>query len=451
MVVFGDIPLKNEKLPCKKKDASGNATCQQLCPSTVLLKDNYWSQVTGARTPGPLRTPVVGAFLLSAEPGVENPVTSDATILYNIKIHNTTRPPGYRIECFGWSDQEWDNTICSTGVTEVFGKVKKLVCTCKKAVYVAGFLVKFSLTPRIVAPSIEEEPADQASGFAPLPVKDKVHVIMIIHADYDEVVGENKTALEEEWTIQISESLDIPKSSIYNLTISKGSVVVQFDILPTYTRTASKPPSDIFGNLYELVNSGTLTLTGLSNEQLPVLPQALDGTGPLVEEKKDPTKLPLIIGAVVGAIVLIVIVFICFAIYFKNKKKMDKVQPLQMGDTKQPTYSSIYFEQMLDGTIASLAKQRNSSNRSLSSGGSYADEGIYIERRATPSSRGGSGSKSSGNLSQDSGLDEVPEPFQYNSPSKEQLESSGAIPEHILKKLRKDREALPGTPVGDMP
>ncbi|XP_045131177.1 uncharacterized protein LOC123516133 isoform X2 [Portunus trituberculatus] len=447
-VVFGDVLLDYDKWSCKKRGASENMSCYGACPSTVLLKDNFWSLVTGARTPGPLRTSVAGAFLLSPESGIKVPVTSDARILYSIKIHNTTKSPGYRIECFGWSDQEWDNTVCSTGITEIFGKVRKLVCTCKETVYVAGFLVKFSITPRIIGPSIEEEPADQASDFAPLPIKDKVHVIMIIHADYDEVVGKNKTALEEEWTVQISETLGIPKSSIYNLTISKGSVVVQFDILPTYTRTASKPPSDVFGNLYELVNSGTLTLTGLSNEQLPVLPQALDGSGPLVEEKKDPTKLPLIIGAVVGAIVLIVIVFICFAIYFKNKKKMDKVQPLQMGDTKQPTYSSIYFEQMLDGTIASLAKQQNSSNRSLSSGGSYADEGIYIERRATPSSRGGSGSKSSANLSHDSGLDEVPEPFQYNSPSKEQLESSGAIPEHIDYGMCGIRlgHALPGKP-----
>lgn len=71
-------------------------------------------------------------------------------------------------------------------------------------------------------------------------------------------------------------------------------------------------------------------------------------------------------------------------------------------------------------------------SRSLSSGGSYADEGIYIERRSTPSSRGGSGTQSSGKLSHDSGLEEVPEPFPYQSPSKEQLESSGPIPEHIV-------------------
>lgn len=58
---------------------------------------------------------------------------------------------------------------------------------------------------------------------------------------------------------------------------------MEFDILPTYTRTSSQTASDVFGNLYELVKTGTITLTGLSNEQLPVLPQALDGSHPHVE------------------------------------------------------------------------------------------------------------------------------------------------------------------------
>ncbi|KAK7026062.1 hypothetical protein SK128_006501, partial [Halocaridina rubra] len=68
------------------------------------------------------------------------------------------------------------------------------------------------------------------------------------------------------------------------------------------------------------------------------------------------------------------------------------------------------------------------SSRSLSSGGTYADEDIYIERRPTP----GSGSASSGTNSVNSDTDgEVPEPFRYKSPTKEQLERSGPIPEHI--------------------
>ncbi|XP_050727563.1 uncharacterized protein LOC127004154 isoform X3 [Eriocheir sinensis] len=453
-VVFGDVLLDYEQWPCKESSTSETSMCYGACLSTVLLQDDFWSVVTGARTPGSLRTSVAGAFLLNPETGVKVPVTSNDRITYNIKINNSTKPSGYRIECYGWNEQEWDDTICNTGTTEVYDDLKKMVCHCKKTVYVAGFLVKFSVTPKITAPSIEEEPADQTTDFAPPPnflLQDKKHVTIIIFGNYDEVVGNNKTKLEEMWAEEFAITLGIPVTSIYNLTISRGSIQVDFDILPTYTRTSSQTAHEVFGNLYELVKTGTITLTGLSNEQLPVLPQALDGSIPPVEEKKDPTRLPLIIGAVVGSIVLIVIVFICFAIYFKNKKKMDKIQPLQMGETKQPTYSSIHFEQMLDGTIASLAKHRNASNRSLSSGGSYADEGIYIERRSTPSSRGGSGTQSSGKLSHDSGLEEVPEAFLYQSPSKEQLESSGPIPEHIdyedydMRGLRLGH-ALPGKP-----
>lgn len=43
-----------------------------------------------------------------------------------------------------------------------------------------------------------------------------------IYGDYDEVVGNNKTILEEMWTVEIAETLSIPVTSIYNLTISRG-------------------------------------------------------------------------------------------------------------------------------------------------------------------------------------------------------------------------------------
>lgn len=43
-----------------------------------------------------------------------------------------------------------------------------------------------------------------------------------IFGDYDEVVGNNKTKLEEMWTEEFAETLGIPVTSIYNLTISRG-------------------------------------------------------------------------------------------------------------------------------------------------------------------------------------------------------------------------------------
>lgn len=46
----------------------------------------------------PFRTSVAGAFLLNPETGVKVPVTSNDRITYNIKINNSTKPSGYRIE-----------------------------------------------------------------------------------------------------------------------------------------------------------------------------------------------------------------------------------------------------------------------------------------------------------------------------------------------------------------
>lgn len=54
-MVFGDVLLDYEQWSCKETDASGNTLCYGACPSTVILKDNFWSLVTGARTPGTLR------------------------------------------------------------------------------------------------------------------------------------------------------------------------------------------------------------------------------------------------------------------------------------------------------------------------------------------------------------------------------------------------------------
>lgn len=73
-------------------------------------------------------------------------------------------------------------------------------------------------------------------------------------------------------------------------------------------------------------------------------------------------------------------------------------------------------------------------SQSLSSGGTYADEGIYIQRRSTPvvtsvaPSRASSGYTSEG---------DVPGPARYRSPTKEQLEESGKIkiPDHIVSRL----------------
>lgn len=54
-MVFGNVLLDYEQWPCKESSTSETSMCYGTCLSTVLLQDDFWSVVTGARTPGPLR------------------------------------------------------------------------------------------------------------------------------------------------------------------------------------------------------------------------------------------------------------------------------------------------------------------------------------------------------------------------------------------------------------
>nr|XP_045610212.1 uncharacterized protein LOC123765577 [Procambarus clarkii] len=451
-VIWGDILLEYKEWSCGKKGDEGNAIpCYGACLATMLLKSDYLSPITGAEEPGNLTTPVAKTILINPATGVEIQVnmTKDKIAYHLVVLNDTIIPAGYQLKCFGWDGDEWNGTLCLTGKVVTRGSVKRLRCLCKSPVYVAGFVSEVSASATTMTSTMLETTTILPTEAPPFIPESVQYAQIVIDENFHEVVGEKEDEFKQLVASQIASQLNISETRIHNMTIRNGSIIVGFDVLPDLTRTSDKTPQKVVDELYELINSGGLVILGPTNKQLNIPPQSING--PLVQAQKDPTKLPIIIGAIVGGIVMIVIVFICIAIYLKNKKRMDKVEPLQMADSKHPTYSSIHFEQSLDGTVASLAKYRNAantSNRSLSAGGAYSDEGIYIERRSTAnSSRAGSGGSSSGKGSYDSGTgQDVPEPFRYRVPTKEQLERSGPIPEHIIREMKKQREVLPGTP-----
>ncbi|XP_071529772.1 uncharacterized protein [Panulirus ornatus] len=450
-VIWGSILDQFSEWNCGRKGDEGeDVPCYGACLATTVLLDDYWTLVTGVEAPGDLRSPVAEAVLLNPVTGVKIPLDMGTEkIIYQLVVLDDTRPKGHRFKCYGWDNHEWNGKICITGRASSEDEVTRLKCLCKSPVYVAVFLTKVSDSTATISSTTEEsipQTTAATSGPSVLLFQGARHVKFIIDANYTEVVGDDQERFIENIRPQLAKLVGITENRLYNMTVSEGSIVLEFDVLPENTRASTKTPDDVVDELYDLINSGGIVLLGPNDIELKVPPQDLDGSGPRVEEKKDPSKLPIIIGSIVGGILLIVIVFICIAIYLKNKKRMDKVQPLQMTDSKQPTYSSIHFEQSLDGTIASLAKHRN---RSLSSGGAYSDEGIYIERRSTAnSSRMSSSGSSAGGMSYDSGTgEEVPEAFRYRSPTKEQLKRSGRIPEHMIKSIRESK-GLPGTPEG---
>ncbi|XP_064079297.1 uncharacterized protein LOC135196421 isoform X2 [Macrobrachium nipponense] len=443
----------------RKGDEGEELPCYGACLATVLLKDDFLSLVKGSKPPGEIRGPVAMNSLLNTETGVEIPVDNVAdNIVLILHLNDYTVPQGKMLKCYGWNGNEWDGKICTTGNIVTEEKVQRKRCLCTATGYVAVFLVvKTSDTgpdpdevtttqkPTTTKPTTTTT-TTTTSTMIPVNMTGEVKKVKFkIYEDYNTTVGDQKEEFEASLTTQLAKEMGVREASIRNLTVSPGSILVDFDFVQDNTRLAASTPEQLYDKLSELIGSGNLVLKGLKAQELKVPSQSLDGSG-TVTVKQGQTLLPIIIGSVVGGVVLIVIVLICVAVFLKNKKRMDKIQPLHTG-TQQPTYSSIHFEQSLDGTAASLAKHRNNvspASRSLSSGGTYSDEGIFIERRSTASSR----ARSSGGSSTDSGNGgEVPEAFRYKSPTKEQLERSGPIPEHIRKKIQNSEDGvLPGSP-----
>ncbi|XP_047495421.1 uncharacterized protein LOC125043372 [Penaeus chinensis] len=441
---------------CGRKGAEGeDLACYGACLGTVQYKDDFLSPVFGVEPPGDFRGTVVQGVLMNPVTGVEIPLDNvPEKIQINMVIENYTVPEGKRLKCYAWDGEGWNGRLCGTGKMRENGEVRLQRCNCNKGYYIAVFLITSkpgqeepsTTTMEIpTAVDITEAPGTDASEIRYKNVKFK------IQGNYSVIVGDRKDEFEKNLTQQLAAQLQCTVLCIQNLTVSPGSVLVEFFLQEDGQRMgSSKSTEELYMELYAMIQNGELELKGPKSEDLFVPPQELDGTGPAVLEKKDPTLIPIIIGSVVGGLVLIVLVFICVAIYMKAKKRGDKVQSLQTLGSQPPTYSSIHFENSLDGTAMSMSKRRNNQSGSLSSGGAYSDEGIYIERRSTASgSRGGSGG-SVGGSSVDSGTGgEVPEPFKYQSPTKEELERSGPIPEHIIKKIKEnEEEVLPGTPAG---
>ncbi|XP_068249223.1 uncharacterized protein [Palaemon carinicauda] len=442
----------------RKGDEGEELPCYGACLATALLKEDFLSPVAGSKPPGEIRGPVAMTSLHNTETGVEIPVNNipdNIILILHLDDYNVTE--GKMLKCYGWNENEWDGKLCSTGQIVTENKIKRKRCLCTATGFAAVFLVdkppgegqdpdEVTTTKKPVT-STTASPPTTVSTIKPINMTGNIRKVKFkINEDYNTTVGDRKEEFEAALTTQIANEMRVRETSIRNLTVSPGSILVDFDFVQDNTRLAGNTPEELYDKLAELIGSGDLVLKGLKAEELKVPSQPLDGSGP-VTVKQGQTLLPIIIGSVVGGVVLIVIVLICVAVFLKNKKRMDKIQPLQTG-TQQPTYSSIHFEQSLDGTAASLAKHRNNispASRSLSSGGTYSDEGIFIERRSTSSSR----AQSSGGNSTDSGNGgEVPEAFRYKSPTKEQLERSGPIPEHIDPEMDgvKLGHMLPGKP-----
>jgi hypothetical protein len=143
------------------------------------------------------------------------------------------------------------------------------------------------------------------------------------------------------------------------------------------------------------------------------------------------------------AIVLFILIFIICAVCMKKKKTEEKMKPFT-PPSQAPTYRSFQFADSLEGTQASLAK-----NRKGSSVPEYMPSN-FNSRIQTQSScvlHDDLHEPNSGLLVRDPYG--VPIPARYKEPTENEISMTQPIPQHlILKSGPPPQEALPGTPEG---
>nr|XP_027221766.1 uncharacterized protein LOC113813902 [Penaeus vannamei] len=287
---------------CGRKGAEGeDLACYGACLGTVQYKDDFLSPVFGVDPPGDFRGTVVQGVIMNPVTGVEIPLDNvPEKIQINMVIENYTVPDGKRLKCYAWDGDEWNGRICGTGKMRENGELRLLRCNCNKGYYIAVFLITrnpgqeepSTTTMEIpTAADMTEAPGTETSEITYKNVKFK------IQGNYSVIVGDRKEEFEKNLTQQLAAQLQCTVLCIKNLTVSPGSVLVEFFLQEDGQRMgSSKTTEELYVELYTMIQNGELELKGPKSEDLFVPPQELDGSGPAVLEKKDPTLVPIIIG-----------------------------------------------------------------------------------------------------------------------------------------------------------
>ncbi|GFT19236.1 uncharacterized protein NPIL_11911 [Nephila pilipes] len=169
-----------------------------------------------------------------------------------------------------------------------------------------------------------------------------------IDANYDEVVGSRKKKFEEHLTKQLGIAMRVPLDCIQNLQVKKGSIEVNFDLVPNpdhghlADEKALKAAAD---ELKRMIDNGQITINDIDGNTLVVVP--LDPpTEPPPANKMEHTT--LILGVVIGAFILTVITVAIAAIVVKRKSNVNhRLSPIEEVRSKLPSYREIPFQEAL--------------------------------------------------------------------------------------------------------
>ncbi|RXG70710.1 hypothetical protein Avbf_03008 [Armadillidium vulgare] len=393
------------------------------CLATVEYGDIYNGPVNTTSLPGVSRGHMIRAALLNPEKGTEIALKDLTTkMAFNISAESVNAQKletskETNLQCFGWTDNRWSQKACVNGQHKTGETHNYMTCECNQTTYVKIFAVNKTEEPVTEIPEnttdkilvddvtdstvILTEISNETTQTEATEVKDqtemtwketKRYISARFDGNFTEVVGENNEREEKakEWmTEAIARRINVSSSRMKNINITEGSVDYEAYLVDdeSLMRSSNENSADEASAVLAQLIAENFVIEGPNGERLTAISDP-----PSAKEKE--SFLPILIGGIVGGVLLICFVFVVLAIYYHTKKKKDKVTAL---------------------------------DRSLKSGsGSHADSGFGND-------------------------EDVPDAFQYKTPTKEQLDRTGPIPEHVVFNLKNKSSsnaslALPGMP-----
>ncbi|KAK3096542.1 hypothetical protein FSP39_001147, partial [Pinctada imbricata] len=164
---------------------------------------------------------------------------------------------------------------------------------------------------------------------------DKVYIMFKVHGVYDTVVENDKDAFLEHLHRDLATYMRIAESRINNLKVTKGSIIINFELL-SRTRTTELTLGEVVYILLQGVQTGSLPLTDLQGNSLVLdIHSFMWSINQLEPPSESSSKMTVyIVGGAIGAFVLLV--FLTGAFLYIFKVKAGKAH--QVSQSPQPLY-----------------------------------------------------------------------------------------------------------------
>lgn len=240
-------------------------------------------------------------------------------------------------QCKRWTGSAWSSTGCTTNHNLITGNATKYVeCTCTELGYTSAF--KATRPPPVVTTVAPETKAPETA--APTASSIKVRrVRLALVGDYDTLLS--TTAKKEQFTKdvtkQFAQTMNVNESRIVNVTLTKGSIVVNFALLPSSSDSEATLGASL-SKLETAIKSDNFTITLSDGTVLKADPTSFVST---IGDEIPTTAMPeaptdssglteteiIIIACVCGGLALIILVVIVICCYKKSKTRNSKISP----------------------------------------------------------------------------------------------------------------------------